>query len=83
MTGLTGRYEDHPTVRRMRERAREAAAADELPEPLDGEWLRRLCLDAGADDVGFVHVDHPDLAGERTYIDEPAGSQSTADDNTG
>ena len=23
-------------------------------ETLDAAWLRRLCLDAGADDVGFV-----------------------------
>lgn len=70
MTELTGRYENHPTVRRIRERAREASAAEQPPQPLDAAWLRRLCLDAGADDVGFVPIDHPDLAAERSYIDE-------------
>jgi hypothetical protein len=28
-----------------------------------------LCLDAGADDVGFVEVDRPALAGERPHIE--------------
>jgi ferredoxin len=41
-----------------------------LGEPLDAGWLREVCLEAGADDVGFVPVDHPDLAKERAYIDE-------------
>lgn len=63
----------HPTVRRVRERAQAASeegSHDGPPEVLDAGWLRRVCLDAGADDVGFVPVDHPDLAAERTYIDE-------------
>jgi ferredoxin len=64
--GKTGsKYDDHPTVRRVRQQPREVAA-----EPLDAGWLRQLCLDAGADDVGFVPIDHPDLAAERQYIDE-------------
>ncbi|HEX6422898.1 MAG TPA: 4Fe-4S binding protein [Acidimicrobiales bacterium] len=63
----------HPTVRRVRERAEAASeegAQGGPPEVLDAGWLRRVCLDAGADDVGFVSVDHPDLAAERSYIDE-------------
>jgi epoxyqueuosine reductase len=67
MKGRTSRYDDHPTVRRVRERQRQAAPE---PEPLDAGWLRQLCLDAGADDVGFVPIDHADLAAERQYIDE-------------
>lgn len=62
-----GKYEDHPTVRRVRARRDDGGRA---AEPLDAGWLRQLCLDAGADDVGFVHVEHPDLAAEREYIDE-------------
>ena len=27
---------------------------------LDADWLRTLCLDAGADDVGFVEIAHGD-----------------------
>ncbi|HEY8523544.1 MAG TPA: 4Fe-4S binding protein [Acidimicrobiales bacterium] len=80
------RYEDHPTVRRVRARRVEenraggngatpgeggaSAAIGSTDRPLDANWLRQLCLDAGADDVGFVPIDHPDLAGDRRYIDE-------------
>lgn len=39
-----------------------------ISEPLDAGWLRQLCLDAGADDVGFVEVDRPALAGERQHL---------------
>ena len=35
---------------------------------LDADWLRMLCLEAGADDVGFVPVDHPDLAAHRSDV---------------
>ena len=60
------RYDDHPTVRLVRRRSAPPASA----ETVDATWLRELCLAAGADDVGFVPVDHPDLAAERAYIDE-------------
>ena len=36
---------------------------------LDSAWLRRLCLDAGADDVGFVALENPSLAEERSHIE--------------
>ncbi len=32
---------------------------------LDQAWLRQLCLEAGADDVGFVEIDRPDLEKDR------------------
>lgn len=70
MTELMGKYEDHPTVRRARQAATASTAPTAPATPLDAGWLRQVCLDAGADDVGFVPVDHPDLAAERTYIDE-------------
>jgi epoxyqueuosine reductase QueG len=35
---------------------------------LDAAWLRRLCLEAGADDVGFVELERPALANERPPI---------------
>src|SRR5213075_2056438 len=54
----------HPTVRAHRQKA----AIQKTSEPLDAAWLRQLCLDAGADDVGFVEVDRPVLAGERPHI---------------
>ncbi len=36
--------------------------------PLDQAWLRHLCLEAGADDVGFVEITRPVLANERADI---------------
>lgn len=36
--------------------------------PLDAAWLRTLCLEAGADDVGFVSIDRPELADERAHV---------------
>lgn len=55
------KLDEHPTVIRHRQQH-----ADETsPEILDVGRLRRLCLDAGADDVGFVSLDRPELAGQR------------------
>ena len=60
---------EHPTVRRFRERERESAtAASSTSTPLDSHWLRRLCLEAGADDAGFVSIDHPGVADQRQDI---------------
>ncbi len=35
---------------------------------LDEKWLRQLCLDAGADDVGFVHVSRPEVDVDRNDV---------------
>src|SRR5437763_3755905 len=35
------------------------------PEVLEAAWLRELCLEHGADDVGFVSIDDPSMAEER------------------
>src|ERR1044071_7204612 len=55
---------EHPTVAAHRKKP----APEETSQPLDAAWLRQLCLDAGADDVGFVEVDRPALAGELPHI---------------
>jgi ferredoxin/putative sterol carrier protein len=56
---------EHPTVAAHRRRL----APEKISEPLDAGWLRQLCLDAGADDVGFVELDRPALADERPHIE--------------
>jgi NAD-dependent dihydropyrimidine dehydrogenase PreA subunit len=56
---------EHPTVRAVRERP--PAAPHE--GPVDAAWLCQLCLDAGADDVGFVELERPALATERPHIE--------------
>jgi Fe-S-cluster-containing hydrogenase component 2 len=35
---------------------------------LGAAWLRQLCLEAGADDVGFIELERPALADERPHI---------------
>jgi len=58
---------DHPSVRRFH--ASQAAREPAPPAaPLDQGWLRALCLDAGADDAGFVEIERPDLDPERASI---------------
>ncbi len=58
---------EHPTVKRFHELA-VADAASARPARLDAGWLRALCLDAGADDVGFVEIDRPEIADQRADI---------------
>src|SRR5215813_15002545 len=63
MTLLT----EHPTVKWFQERSN--AATDRATAPcLDAERLRQFCLEAGADDVGFVEIDRPELADQRDDI---------------
>ncbi len=59
---------DHPTVKRFRARAAAVASAPIPPEILDAVWLRKICLDAGADDVGFVESGSPDLKDQQEEI---------------
>jgi Fe-S-cluster-containing hydrogenase component 2 len=58
---------EHPTVKRFSDRM-STATAEPPPQKLDAAWLRQLCLDTGADDVGFVEIDRPALAEQRADI---------------
>ena len=58
---------EHPTVTRFYQRAT-SGADSALPPKLDADWLRTLCLDAGADEVGFVEIDRPEIADQREDI---------------
>ena len=53
----------HPTVVQLRLRPAPAG-----PGRLEAVWLRDLCLEAGADDVGFVRLDRPELDDQREAI---------------
>jgi ferredoxin len=59
---------DHPTVRRYRERTQGVGTPSTGPRRLDHDRLRRLALDAGADDVGFVAIDRPEIDDQRREI---------------
>jgi ferredoxin len=61
------KFADHPTVQRYREK-NGTGPQPVAPIILDADWLRRLCLDAGVDDVGFVEIDRPALAADRDDI---------------
>ena len=41
-------------------------------EALDAAWLRDLCMQSGADDVGFVQIDRPELDTDRADVREAA-----------
>src|SRR5436190_10164408 len=55
---------EHPTVKAHRQKP----ALQNQFGRLDAVWLRQLCLDAGADDVGFVEIGRKALAEERPHI---------------
>ena len=57
----------HPTVEKM-SKLLDVEPLPGSPSRLDAEWLRQLCLHSGADDVGFVSLERPELAGERPHI---------------
>jgi len=58
---------EHPTVKQFRER--EAAGNEPArPQTLDSTWLRQVCLEAGADDVGFVEAGRPEIADQQSDI---------------
>ncbi|MBI1262545.1 MAG: 4Fe-4S ferredoxin [Rhizobiales bacterium] len=53
--------EEHPAVRRHKEKQAQAASDE---GPIDAAWLRDLCLACGADDVGFVGINRPEIASQ-------------------
>lgn len=60
------KFDDHPTVKWWREQATPHQPTS--PVALNSAALRSLCLEAGADDVGFVEVDRPALADQHSDI---------------
>lgn len=61
------KFNDHPTVKRLREQI-ETDNHSTSVSVVDGDWLRNLCLEVGADDVGFVEIDRPEIADQRQEI---------------
>ncbi|MBZ5552752.1 MAG: SCP2 sterol-binding domain-containing protein [Acidobacteriia bacterium] len=58
---------EHPTVQHFYEQG-QAHAARTPPSVVDSAWLRQLCLEAGAGDVGFVEIERAELADQRRAI---------------
>jgi NAD-dependent dihydropyrimidine dehydrogenase PreA subunit len=59
------KLEAHPTVLALRQRGDEESSSSSW---LSAAELRSLCLDAGADDVGFVSLARPELDDQRADI---------------
>jgi epoxyqueuosine reductase QueG/putative sterol carrier protein len=56
--------EDHPTVKWYRQKGATPAVAAKATG-LDPQWLKELCMEAGAHDAGFVEIDRPTIADQR------------------
>jgi Fe-S-cluster-containing hydrogenase component 2 len=59
---------EHPTVKRFQKRAAAGDLPPAPPQTLGAAWLRQVCLEAGADDVGFVEASRPELAAQADEI---------------
>jgi Fe-S-cluster-containing hydrogenase component 2 len=59
-----GFTDHHPAVKR----ALENRTATQAPAVLEASWLRELCLECGADDVGFISLERPELNDQRAEI---------------
>ena len=59
---------EHPTVKHFYEE-RKNQGEGPTDRILDAAWLRQLCLESGADDVGFVERDRPEIADQRADIE--------------
>lgn len=57
--------EEHPSVVSYRKSLHRAADG---PAVLDAGWLKRVCLEAGADDAGFVEIGRSDIDSDRADI---------------
>ncbi|NJN16629.1 MAG: 4Fe-4S binding protein [Oscillochloris sp.] len=58
----------HPTVIRLSTQLNPAPVAPSNGGAIDAAWLRQLCLESGADDVGFVAIDRHELDDQRDDI---------------
>lgn len=62
------KFDHHPTVKWWREQASSKQPTGTVPLPLNSDALRSLCLEAGADDVGFVEISRPAITDQHSDI---------------
>lgn len=60
--------QSHPTVIQLAKRDALSSGQRAADQNLDAAWLRELCLQAGADDVGFVAIERTELDDQRADI---------------
>ncbi len=65
-------FKEHPTIQWWRDRQNDAKNNSSIDReshiPLNAKSLRELCFAAGADDVGFVDIDRPEIADQHADI---------------
>lgn len=61
------KFDNHPTVKWWRDRVT-TERNPVIPNILNSDALQKLCLEAGADDVGFVEIDRQAISPERSDI---------------
>ena len=57
----------HPTVKQVQARLASQSPKNG-PVRLDADWVKSLCLEAGADDAGLVEIGRPELDEQRAEI---------------
>ena len=70
-------HENHPTIVALGLQS-DSEASTSAPKVLDAEWLKRLCREEGADDVGLVELSRPALAEERPHAEAALTGASLA-----
>lgn len=68
--------EDHPTVRWFYNSSK-GSDSKEGPKILQAEQLRELCLQAGAEDIGFIEIDRSEIAEQKARILEALPATKT------
>ncbi len=61
------KFDEHQTIKWWREKSMNQPQFV-APTTLNADSLRELCLQAGADDVGFVEIDRPEIADQHADI---------------
>ena len=57
------KIDEHPTIVKHRQK-------EETPRPkvIESEWLRKIAIEAGADDVGFVEINREEISDQKADI---------------
>lgn len=58
---------EHPSIKRYNEKKQSTTPQDK-PSKLSAVELRKICLELGVDDVGFVEIERPELANQKENI---------------
>ena len=61
------KLDEHPTVRKYHKQI-ETKGGSTAPNRLDADWLKELVISAGADDVGLVEIERPELADQHSDL---------------